>query len=186
MPADQTPSHAPPERVVLVDTGDRVVGAAGKLDAHRTGALHRAVSVFVFDARDLLLLQQRARGKYHSGGRWTNTCCGHPRPGEDAAGAARRRLREEMGIACTLHGAGRFVYRADVGGGFVEHELDHVFVGWSDRDPSPDPAEVAGWRRVTVDGLQAELARAPDRFTVWLPRALAVALDVVRGRGSTP
>jgi len=167
------------DRVVLVDAGDRVVGTAPKLDAHRTGALHRAFSVFVFDAQDCLLLQQRARGKYHSGGLWTNTCCGHPRPGEATAAAAERRLREEMGIACPLRDGGWFVYRADVGGGLVEHELDRVLVGRSNREPRPDPAEVAGWRRASVRDLRMELDRLPARFTAWFPRALEVALSVV-------
>jgi len=155
------------------------VGAGSKLDVHRTGALHRAFSVFVFDAGGCLLLQQRARGKYHSGGLWTNTCCGHPRPGEETAGAAERRLREEMGIACPLRHAGWFVYRADVGGGLVEHELDHVFVGRSDREPRPDPAEVGGWRRLPPGDLRAELERTPGRFTAWFPRALELALGAL-------
>lgn len=165
------------DSVVLVDSGDRVVGTAGKLDAHRTGALHRAFSVFVFDAAGSLLLQQRARGKYHSGGLWTNTCCGHPRPGEATPAAAARRLREEMGITCAFRDAGWFLYRADVGGGLVEHELDHVFVGRSDQEPRPAPAEVAGWRRVAPGALRIELDRAPTRFTAWFPRALEVALS---------
>jgi len=164
-----------PDSVVLVDADDRAVGTAGKLDAHRTGVLHRAFSVFVFDAQGALLLQQRAHGKYHSGGLWTNTCCGHPRPGEPTAAAAVRRLREEMGIACRLASAGRFLYRADVGPGLVEHELDHVFVGRSDREPRPDPAEVAGWRRVTLTDLRRDLARRPERYTAWFERALDVA-----------
>ena len=166
------------DAVVLVDAADRVVGAAAKLDAHRSGVLHRAFSVFVFDSQGSLLLQQRARGKYHSGGLWTNTCCGHPRPGEATAAAAARRLREEMGIACAVRDAGWFVYRAEVGGGLVEHELDHVFVGRSDREPSPAPAEVAGWRRVPLADLRSELDRMPARFTAWFPRALAVALSL--------
>lgn len=163
--------------IILVDAGDRDVGTATKLDAHRTGALHRAFSVFVFDAQGSLLLQQRARSKYHSGGLWTNTCCGHPRPGEATAAAAERRLREEMGIACPLREAGWFVYRADVGGGLVEHELDHVLVGTSNREPRPDSAEVAGWRRVPVADLRMELVRRPAGFTAWFPRALEVALS---------
>jgi isopentenyl-diphosphate delta-isomerase len=166
------------DAVVLVDAADRVVGAAAKLDAHRSGVLHRAFSVFVFDSQGSLLLQQRARGKYHSGGLWTNTCCGHPRPGEATAAAAARRLREEMGIACAVREAGRFVYRAEVGGGLVEHELDHVLVGRSDREPHPAPAEVAGWRRVAPRDLRIELDRMPARFTAWFPRALEVALSL--------
>lgn len=180
MGADRGP-HPLQDSVVLVDTADRPLGTAAKLDAHREPVLHRAFSVFVFDPQGSLLLQQRARGKYHSGGLWTNTCCGHPRPGEDTAAAAERRLREEMGIACALRHAGWFVYRADVGAGLVEHELDHVFVGFSEREPHPDPAEVAGWRRVAAADLRRELDDRPGRFTVWFPRALDVALNALPG-----
>src|SRR5689334_7965348 len=112
------------ERVVLVDERDREVGTMPKLAAHAEGALHRAFSVFVLNAAGELLLQRRAAAKYHCGGLWTNSCCGHPRPGEPVADAARRRLREEMGFDCELASVGSFVYRAEVGGGLVEHEYD--------------------------------------------------------------
>src|SRR3954469_14253008 len=114
------------ETVVLVDEDDREVGLAPKLRAHERGLLHRAFSVFVLNARGEVLLQRRADGKYHSAGLWTNTACGHPRPGEPVAAAARRRLREEMGFECALVAAGTFVYRARVGSELVEHELDHL------------------------------------------------------------
>src|ERR671913_2483251 len=141
------------EEVILVDEHDRVVGAGEKLRAHREGALHRAFSVFVFDAGGRLLLQKRAREKYHSGGLWSNTACGHPRPGEPTATAARRRLREEMSLDCELREAFEFVYRAELDGALVEHEYDHVFVGTHEGDPAPDPSEVAGWRWVTMGEL---------------------------------
>lgn len=162
--------------MILVDAADAVIGAAPKLEAHRTGALHRAFSVFVFDARGDLLLQRRARTKYHSGGLWTNTCCGHPRPGEDTGRAARQRLREEMGFTCSLAAAGSFIYRTDVGGGLEEHELDHVYVGVHDGLPLPAPAEVDAWRRCAIPMLEAELRHAPGRFTAWFAPALSVAL----------
>src|SRR5918997_6672888 len=117
------------EQVILVDEADREVGTGSKLEAHREGALHRAFSVFVFDRRGRLLLQKRAAGKYHSGGLWSNTCCGHPRPGEATAEAARRRLREEMNFDCELRAAFEFLYRAQFTNKLIEHEYDHVFVG---------------------------------------------------------
>lgn len=172
----ESPSREREEHVVLVDDADREVGIAPKLGAHRSGALHRAMSVFVTDGDGNLLLQQRAAGKYHSPRLWTNTCCGHPRPDEATIDAAARRLHEEMGIQCRLEHAGTFRYRAALDGGLVEHEIDHVFVGrWRGR-PTPEPSEVEGWRWVPVETLRADLAAHPERYTAWLGPALAVVV----------
>lgn len=156
-----------PEEVVLVDPADRELGTLEKLQAHREGRLHRAVSVFVFDPAGRLLLQRRAAGKYHSAGQWTNTCCSHPRPGEPAAGAADRRLQEEMGFRCTLRPAFLLRYRAEVGDALVEHELDHVFVGRWTGDPTPDPGEADAWRWVPLAEAAADVAAHPERYTPW-------------------
>ena len=160
------------ERVILVDERDREVGSAEKLDAHRQGLLHRAVSVLVFDGQGRTLLQKRAAGKYHSAGRWSNTCCGHPRPGEETLAAARRRLREEMGIDAALAHALTFVYRAEVGGGLIEHEVDHVFLGRFAGEPEPDPAEVEGWEWRDARRLLADLRADPAAYSPWLPLTL--------------
>jgi isopentenyl-diphosphate Delta-isomerase len=164
------------ETVILVDPEDRAIGEAGKLRAHREGLLHRAFSIFIVNRAGELLLQRRALAKYHSPGLWSNACCGHPRPGESAASAARRRLGEELGFTCDLRPIGSFRYRADVpvravGGPLVEHEYDHVFLGAWDGSPEPDPAEVGGWRWTTVRSLRRALRWTPDRFTPWLPLA---------------
>jgi isopentenyl-diphosphate Delta-isomerase len=164
MPAD--------ELVILVDERDREVGAVEKLRAHMDGALHRAFSVFIFDSTGRLLLQRRARGKYHSGGLWSNTACGHPKPGEATANAARRRLREEMGLDCELREAFEFIYRAELDGMLVEHEYDHVFVGVDDAEPAPDPSEVEAWRRVTMSELRRALAAEPQSYSYWLKLAV--------------
>jgi len=156
------------EQVILVDPDDREIGAAEKLAAHVDGgSLHRAFSVMVFDAEGRMLLQRRAPGKYHSPGLWTNTCCGHPRPGEAIDRAARRRLMEEMGFTCELEPAFAFLYRTDVGGGLTEHEYDHVFVGHYDCDPHPDPQEADAWRWVSPADLRREIAADPHAFTTW-------------------
>jgi isopentenyl-diphosphate Delta-isomerase len=162
------------EMVILVDEDDNLVGSCEKLAAHLAGGqLHRAFSVFVFDAAGRLLLQQRAMEKYHFGGLWTNTCCSHPRPGETTRAAAQRRLTEELGFTVPLTEQGSFLYRAhDPSSGLTEHELDHVFVGHFDSAPTPNPAEVMGWRWQAMDEVEAELMAHPERFTPWFPLAL--------------
>jgi isopentenyl-diphosphate Delta-isomerase len=167
------------EQVVLVDEHDRELGVSEKLRAHRDGALHRALSVFVFDDDDRLLLQRRAAGKYHSGGEWTNTCCSHPRPGEPVDEAARRRLREEMGIDCPVEKAFEFMYREDVGGGLIEHELDHVFVGRWSGEPRPDPAEADGWRWLSLAEAAEDASAHPERYTAWF-RLIATDAEMRR------
>ena len=159
------------DEVVLVDERDNVLGSLPKLQAHREGRLHRAISVFVFNSRGEMLLQRRASGKYHSGGLWTNACCSHPRPGEKPHQAAIRRLQEEMGVECALEYAFSFLYRAELDGGLTEHELDHVFVGEIDETPVPDPDEVSEWRWLSMEDVRAELEANPDSFTAWFPLA---------------
>lgn len=162
--------------VVLVDDDDRSIGTAEKLRAHRTGQLHRAFSVFVFDPQGQLLLQRRAAGKYHSAGLWTNTCCGHPRPAELTRAAATRRLREEMGFHCPLEHVHRFRYHARVADGLWEHELDHVFVGTFSGQPAPAREEVDAWRWCTLPDVVQEWERTAENFTVWFAPALQAVL----------
>lgn len=163
------------------------LGVADKLHAHRFGLLHRAVSVFVFDDRGRLLLQRRSAAKYDSAALWSNTCCTHPRPGEAPIAAARRRLREEMGFVAEVESAFHFIYRAAVGE-LIEHEFDHVFFGWARGVPSPDPAEVAGWRWQSLEMQGAAVRRRPYQHTVWfrelLPKVRALGGRVAPGRGS--
>jgi isopentenyl-diphosphate delta-isomerase len=158
--------------VVLVDDADHEVGIENKERAHREGRLHRAFSVFVFDRRGRLLLQRRARDKYHSGGLWSNTCCSHPRPGEPVMAAAHRRLREEMGFDCPLRWSFAFVYDAAVGANLVEHEYDHVFVGRFDGEPASDSREVEAWRWETLDVIRQEVSARPESYSAWLKIAL--------------
>ncbi len=160
--------------MILVDAHDREVGVGDKLRTHVEGALHRAFSVFVFDAEKRLLLQKRARSKYHSAGLWSNTACGHPRPGEATVEAARRRLREEMGFDCELRRAFGFLYRAEFDNRIVEHEYDHVFVGRFDGAPAPDSSEVEAWRWSSVGQLRRDLSERPREYSYWL----SVALDL--------
>ena len=160
------------EEVILVDENDRERGTMEKLEAHRKGELHRAFSVFVFDSDGYMILQQRAAEKYHSAGLWTNTCCSHPRPGEDLAMAAARRLKEEMGLNTPLVRRTSFIYRAEFENGLVEHEFDHIFTGVTDADAEPDPAEVADVRWMRPDEIRAEIKADPSRFTPWFRIAM--------------
>jgi isopentenyl-diphosphate delta-isomerase len=160
------------ERVVLVDEQDRETGAAEKLAAHASGKLHRAFSIFVFNSERQLLLQRRAKSKYHSGGLWSNTCCGHPRPGEATAEAARRRLREEMNFDCELRPAFEFLYRAEFENELIEHEYDHVFVGEFNGLFVPNEMEVENWSWAELDELRRDIGVRPEAYTYWLKAAL--------------
>jgi isopentenyl-diphosphate delta-isomerase len=169
------------DAVILVDDDDRPVGTAPKLDAHRRGLTHRAISVIVRDGHGRLLLQRRALAKYHSGGLWTNTCCSHPRPGEDTLAAASRRLTEEMGFGCPLTLLFRTHYRATVSNDLIEDEVVHVFGGRHDGVPEPDPAEVAEWRWVTAEELARDVAARPERYTVWFRKYCGQFWDAMVG-----
>jgi isopentenyl-diphosphate delta-isomerase len=129
--------------------------------------MHRAISVLVSDSRGRLLLQKRHAAKYHSGGLWTNCCCSHPRPQEAPIDAARRRLMEEMGFACTLTAIGTTTYRAEVGNGLTEHEFVHLFAGTYSGRVAPDPQEADGFAWVESGELTADMAARPERYTAW-------------------
>jgi isopentenyl-diphosphate delta-isomerase len=118
--------------VILVDSEDNPIGTMEKMEAHEKGLLHRAFSVLIFNSKGQMLLQKRARSKYHSGGLWTNTCCSHPAPNESVAEAAKRRLKEEMGIDAEPKFAYKFIYKTPLDQNLVEHEVDHVFTATFD------------------------------------------------------
>ena len=156
------------EQLILVDEQDRPIGVAGKLEPHELGQLHRAFSILVFNAEGELLLQRRADSKYHFASRWSNTCCGHPRPGETTPMAAGRRLKEEFGIRVPLNERAEFVYRAvDQASGLIEHEYLHVFYGVHTEAPRPDPTEIGAWRWMALPAIKRALRRHPEWFTPW-------------------
>ncbi len=155
------------EFIVLVDEADNEIGAMEKLQAHVEGKLHRAISVFIFNSKKELLLQQRASGKYHSPLLWTNTTCSHPRVGESPIDAANRRLKEEMGMSCELNKAFSFIYKAVLDNNLIEHEYDHVFIGTSDTTPVINKDEVENWRYISVSELAIEINEKPGQFTEW-------------------
>ena len=168
------------DQLILVDGKDRELGCASKERAHREGLLHRAFSVVLVRdgaAGPEILLSQRAAGKYHSEGLWANSCCSHPRVGENTIEAAYRRTREELGLdAVGLTEISAFVYRAPFANGLVEYEYDHVFVGAPAGELAPDPTEVGGTRWIAADALAEELATHPEHFAAWAFTVLSLAL----------
>lgn len=156
-----------PIQVILVNEKDEPVGTMEKMEAHRRGLLHRAFSVFVFNARGEMLLQQRDVGKYHSGGLWTNACCSHPIPGEPVDQAAKRRLKEELGFTIPVKKTFEFIYKADFDNGLTEKEFDHVFVGVYDGEVTPNPKEVMDYRWLSLDRIREELEVNPEKYTAW-------------------
>ena len=155
------------ESVVLVNDKDMEMGVMEKMEAHLTGTLHRAISIFIFNEKGEYLLQQRADQKYHSGGKWSNTCCSHPRPGERLIDAANRRLKEEMGMGCKLTHWFSFTYRAELDHGLVEHEYDHVFIGITDELPVPDSTEVASFKYISREALDGDIQQNPEKYSEW-------------------
>lgn len=160
------------EMLILVDKKDNSIGSEGKLSVHQKGLLHRAFSIFIYDSEGRLLLQQRAHGKYHSAGLWTNSCCGHPRWGECTEAAASRRLQEEMGFTTQLKRVFSFIYHAEVPGNLIEHEFDYVYVGLFNGDPTVNPDEVADWLWIDISQLNCKLNSQPENFTVWFRKII--------------
>lgn len=155
------------EQVVLVDVNDNVLGIMPKMEAHKKAILHRAFSVFIFNEKGELLLQQRALGKYHSPGLWTNTCCSHQRDGESNIEAGKRRLEEEMGFSCDLKELFWFIYKAPFDNGLTEHELDHVMIGQFNQDPIINTDEVASFEWQTLAAIEVEITNYPEKYTAW-------------------
>lgn len=160
------------QQVILVDKNNRKIGLAEKIKAHQEGKLHRAFSIFIFNSRGELLIQQRSKAKYHSGGLWSNTVCSHPQPNETCRQAARRRLKEEMGFDCKLKKLFCFIYDAGFQNGLIENEYDCVFIGKFDGEPKPDRGEIMDCRWISVKKLRQDIIKNPSEFSVWLGLAL--------------
>ena len=139
------------EEVVLVNEHDEVIGTMEKIRAHETASLHRAISVFIFNSKNELLIQQRASHKYHSGGLWSNAACSHPRLHEESIDAATRRLNEEMGLEVELEFKFKFQYKSEMPNGLIEHEVDHIFFGISDKKPTLNADEVENYKYINMD-----------------------------------
>jgi len=160
------------EFVILVDEQDNEVGVMEKMQAHKEGVLHRAFSIFIFNANNELLLQQRAVSKYHSAGLWTNTCCSHPRPNETIKDAATRRLFEEMGLTTDLTIKTHFIYKATFENGLTEHELDYVLIGHTQAVPVINPDEVHSYKWQDIATIKQDLKDNPQHYTAWFKIAI--------------
>jgi isopentenyl-diphosphate delta-isomerase len=153
--------------VILVDENDRALGTMEKMEAHQKGLLHRAFSIFIFNDKGELLLQKRASTKYHSAGLWTNTCCSHPHPGEETLAAAKRRLKEEMGIDALLIHKTSFVYKTNFDNGLTEHEFDHVYIGNYNKNPVLNENEAEEYKWMSLENTKKDIHKCPENFTSW-------------------
>ena len=155
------------EKVILVNENDEQIGTMPKMEAHEKALLHRAFSVFVFNDKNELMLQQRAAHKYHSPLLWTNTCCSHQRVGETNIEAGRRRLMEEMGFVVELEDTISFIYKAPFDNGLTEHEFDHVLIGYYKDVPKITPDEVASWKWMHLEAVKNDILEHPELYTEW-------------------
>jgi len=160
------------EEVILVSEDDIAIGIMEKIEAHQKGLLHRAFSIFIFNEKKELLLQQRALTKYHSSGLWTNTCCSHPRPNETTLQAANRRLNEEMGINTELIFKDFFTYKTTFDNGLTEHEFDHVYFGTFNNNPIINTDEVDSYLWINIEALKEKIKLSPNEFTSWFKIAV--------------
>ncbi|RSK39207.1 isopentenyl-diphosphate Delta-isomerase [Mangrovimonas spongiae] len=155
------------EQVILVNEKDEQIGLMPKMEAHEKGLLHRAFSVFVFNDKNELMIQQRAGHKYHSPLLWTNTCCSHQREGEDNISAGKRRLQEEMGFKTDLKETISFIYKAPFDNGLTEHEYDHILIGYYNDAPNINPSEVADWKWMSLHAVNTDIKANPNQYTAW-------------------
>ena len=155
------------EQVILVNEYDEQIGLMPKMEAHEKAVLHRAFSVFVFNTKNELMLQQRAAHKYHSPLLWTNTCCSHQRDGESNIEAGTRRLKEEMGFTTDLKETTSFIYKAPLDNGLTEHELDHIMLGYYENEPIINKQEVEDWKWMPLEDVKHDINVHPEQYTAW-------------------
>ncbi|MCY1527233.1 Isopentenyl-diphosphate Delta-isomerase [compost metagenome] len=165
--------------VVLVDENDNEIAEMEKLTAHEQGYLHRAFSVFIFNDKGELLLQQRANHKYHGAGLWTNTCCSHPQWEENVDSSAVERLNYEMGLQCDLKWIYSFIYNERVENNLIEHELDYVFIGYSNQNPVLNKDEVRDYKWMSIDEILFDIENNPSHYTVWFKQAFPQLLSKI-------
>lgn len=171
------------QEVILVNEQDEPIGTMEKIEAHRKALLHRAFSVFIFNKKGEMLLQQRALNKYHSAGLWTNACCSHPAPGEATADAALRRLQEELGFGTNLEKIFDFTYQTAFDNGLIEHEFDHVFAGMYEQSIMPNPDEVKDVCYKSLEDIEHSLQSHPQKYTSWFHIAFPKVKEWAKKQG---
>ena len=167
------------EEITIVDENDNITGSEEKMKVHEKGLLHRAFSIFIINSKGEMLLQKRAKCKYHSGGLWTNTCCGHPRKNEYLESAAKRRLLEETGLVCNLKKAFIFRYRVKFENGLIENEIVHVFIGYSDNKPLLNYEEAEDYKWISLEELSKDVLLSSNKYTYWFKIALGKYLQII-------
>jgi isopentenyl-diphosphate delta-isomerase len=165
--------------VVIVDEFDNELSTMEKMEAHIQGALHRAFSVYILNKdKTSMLLQLRADSKYHFGSLWSNACCSHPFLGESAVEAGTRRVPEELNLKCNLESVGSFIYKAKSSNGLIEHEYDHVLLGYYNAVlPQPNPDEVDDLKWELLSDLDNKLINNPEQFTPWFYNGYALVKE---------
>ena len=166
------------DHVILVSPEDSPVGYMEKIEAHQKGLLHRAISVFIFNERKEMLIQRRALSKYHTPGIWSNTACSHPRKNETVMEAAGRRLFEEMGLKTPLYYGFKFLYKAEFSNGLIEHELDHVFYGFSNEKPFLNSSEVCDYKYLDQGNIEKMIFQQPEIFSPWFKLTYKKVFDL--------
>lgn len=167
------------DHVILVSSEDKSIGYMEKIEAHQKGLLHRAISVFILNEREEMLIQRRALSKYHTPGVWSNTACSHPRKNETTMQAAKRRLNEEMGLKAPLNYGFKFLYKAEFKNGLIEHELDHVFFGFSNEKPSINSLEVCDYKYLDQGKIETMILQQPENFSPWFKLTYKRVFDMV-------
>jgi isopentenyl-diphosphate Delta-isomerase len=173
------------QQLILVNELDQPVGVAEKMEAHQQGLLHRAFSVFIFNAKGEMLLQQRAINKYHSGGLWTNACCSHPYVGQQIVETAQKRLEEEMGFSTAIQPVFQFTYKASFDNGLIEHEYDHVFIGQYEGIISPSADEVSDYCYKSMEDIEQDISTHPQKYTEWFKIALPLIKSYLQKKANT-
>ncbi len=167
-------------KVLVVNEKDEPLFEMDKMEAHEKGVLHRAFSIFIFNSKNEILIHQRAGDKYHGAYLWTNACCSHPQLNEDVKNSAIQRLQFEMGLQCSIHFLFSFIYKTVVENNLIEHEYDYVFIGYSDKDPEPNPTEVKAYKWLSINDLKIDIVNQPQLYTYWFKMALPKVLEKLK------